>query len=398
MSLGDQRLRYLYLATCEGCMVFPPNSPNRTWYPCSKGLRMLFGATANIYDNADYGKNYWNHWNSGDTFSQAWQDSLLDADSGQQPSSMAAGASGQEASDRLFNERLFYGGSVSQAWFWWRWVGNAPGAQAEEKSKPAAFRLPRKLRFPSVGPRVADRRTVLAAMKRLGFTAPASLPDGPLEGLRVSDGQQRFAALPDGFLVEFQPATPTRSRLSFEQAAKAADAFAVDGSELQRVAVLPAYHTGGPANSAAVSEAELYEHIVIYRQQVHGLPVLTPGAGELRVHVNGSGDIRRVLDTRLDIVTVRESGSTPSTLPKPDGGETKVNRLETEAEITAALRKAARNLSNGGGQIERNLIPGHIEIGFALRGTDLVPVARATVRIGSGQYHMLEAIEVDLIG
>ncbi len=83
MSIGDQRLRYLFLATCEGCMVFAPNNPIRTWDPPNRGMRMVFGATANIYDDPNYGKSFWNHWSSGSSFSQAWQDALLDAGSGQ---------------------------------------------------------------------------------------------------------------------------------------------------------------------------------------------------------------------------------------------------------------------------------------------------------------------------
>jgi len=58
MSIGDQRLRYLFLATCEGCMVFAPNNPIRTWNPPNHGMRMVFGATGNIDDNPDYGTNF----------------------------------------------------------------------------------------------------------------------------------------------------------------------------------------------------------------------------------------------------------------------------------------------------------------------------------------------------
>ena len=61
MTIGDQRLRYLFLATCEGCMVFAPNNPIRTWNVPNRGMRMVFGATANIYDDPNYGKKFWDH-------------------------------------------------------------------------------------------------------------------------------------------------------------------------------------------------------------------------------------------------------------------------------------------------------------------------------------------------
>ncbi len=94
-------------------MVFAPNNLIRTWNVCNRGFRMLLGATANIYDNPDYG-TIGNHWKSGASFSQAWQDSLLDAGSGQQPSSTAVGATAAEAQDRLFNERYFTNASPSR--------------------------------------------------------------------------------------------------------------------------------------------------------------------------------------------------------------------------------------------------------------------------------------------
>jgi hypothetical protein len=97
MAIGDERLRYMFLATCDGCMVFAPNNPIRTWNVCNRGFRMLFGATGLISDNPDYGKNFWTHWNSGVSFSQAWQDSLLDAGSSQQPASTAVGSSAADA-------------------------------------------------------------------------------------------------------------------------------------------------------------------------------------------------------------------------------------------------------------------------------------------------------------
>ncbi len=38
-------------------------------------------------------------------------------------SSTACGATAEEAQNRLWNERLFNGGRVSDDWYWWRWSG-----------------------------------------------------------------------------------------------------------------------------------------------------------------------------------------------------------------------------------------------------------------------------------
>ena len=199
MSIGDQRLRYLFLATCEGCMVFAPNNPIRTWNVCNRGFRMLFGATGLINDNPNYGTNFWNHWNSGDSFSQAWQDSLLDVSSTQQPASTAVGSSAADAQGRLFNERFFTNATAARDWYWWRWVGNAPSAAQAQ----AVQRFPATVKFARIVPRRMSRIAVLAAMRRLGFTAPAALPEAPLDHLRASAGDARFAVVPGGYMVEY---------------------------------------------------------------------------------------------------------------------------------------------------------------------------------------------------
>ena len=238
MSIGDQRLRYLFLATCEGCMVFAPNNPIRTWNVCNRGFRMLFGATGLIYDDPNYGTNFWNHWNSGDSFSQAWQDSLLDVASSQQPASTAVGSSAADAQARLFNERFFTNATAARDWYWWRWVGNAPSAAQAQ----AVQRFPATVKFARIVPRRMSRTAVLAAMRRLGFTAPAALPEAPLDHLRASAGDARFAVVPGGYMVEYAPASPVRSKLS-EGAILAAAEAALGGAVRSR----PRRDPAGPA-------------------------------------------------------------------------------------------------------------------------------------------------------
>ncbi len=394
MSIGDQRLRYLFLATCEGCMVFAPNNPIRTWNVCNRGFRMLFGATGLIYDNPDYGANFWNHWNSGDSFSQAWQDSLLDVASSQQPASTAVGSSAADAQTRLFNERFFTNATAARDWYWWRWVGNAPAAAQAQSVQ----RFPATVKFARTLPRRVSRTVVLAAMRRLGFTAPAALPDVPLDRMRAAAGDARFAVAPGGYMVEFAPASPVRSNLSEREILAAAEATLGDVSGLGLAAILPAQHAGGPADGGrGPAEPETFEHIVVYRQLVAGLPVLTPGAGEARVTVAASGKVRRIIDTRLEIGELRDSGPSPTTLPTPSGGVMRAARLTTFAEVLAALRQAAHAFSGGKGGSSR-LIPESLAFGYALRGADLAPVARAKVEIAKGPYRMFEAVEVDLVG
>jgi hypothetical protein len=399
MSIGDQRLRYLFLATCEGCMVFAPNNPIRTWNVPNRGMRMLFGATANIYDDPNYGTNFWNHWKTGESFSQAWQDCVLDAGSSQQPSSTACGTSADDAKNRLFNERFFDSGTASRNWYWWRWVGAAPAGTAGPAQK-----VPRKLRFARVVPRPPGRHRILRALQEYGFDLTSVLPDDPLEGLRVTTPAGRFGVLPGGgVVVEHQKVPLRKSTLSEKQVAETClEALGGARADMRLMRVLPSWHAGASAKDGKYEvRAEIFEHVAIYRQIVAGLPVLTPGVGEVRMHVDASGKVRRVIDTRLEVVDVRDSGPWPVLLPTPKGGQVRARQLTTIKEVMEALERAAHSgprvrESARKGSFSR-IVPGSLEFGFALRGTDLVPVARATVEFGNERYRMLKAVEVDLI-
>ncbi len=68
------------------------------------------------------------------------------------------------------------------------------------------------------------------------------------------------------------------------------------------------------------------------------------------------------------------------------------------AKGRSTLRQESSVFSAGGCGTSSQLIPDSIEFGYALRGTDLVPIARAKVENGKGAYKMFEFIEVDLVG
>ncbi len=159
--------------------------------------------------------------------------------------------------------------------------------------------------------------------------------------------------------------------------------------------VRPALHAGGTtAGDGALRDPEVYEHVVSFRQEIAGLPVVTPGAGEVRLHVDHSGAVRRILDTRLAIDDVRDHGARPMVRPAPGGEERRGRRLSSEREVLAELRRAAV-VPGPASPIER-LLPESLEIGYSVRGTELVPVARGTIEFGNEDYRMLRAVEVPL--
>ncbi len=237
-------------------------------------------------------------------------------------------------------------------------------------------------------------------MEAHGFDTNSIPPDGSLEGMRLTTKAGRFAVLPGGgTVIERHAAVPKRSSLSEAKAAAAALKAVGGDSSLRLMAVLPALHAGRSAQGGGhVTEPEVFEHVVIYRQEIAGLPVLTPGVGEVRVHIDSAGKMRRLIDTRVVVLEVRDSGPSPVTLPTPAGGRVKARQLTTMEEVVEALRRASRHCDRGNGNGEvAELIPQSIAFGYALRGNFLVPVARGKVEFGKDRYRMFEAVEVDLI-
>ena len=394
MTIGNQRLRYLFLATCEGCMVFAPNNPYRTWSVPNRGLRMVFGATANIWDDPGYGRNFWNHWRSGDSFSQAWQDALLDADGNQQPSTVACGATAQEAQNRLFNERFFTNASASSNWYWWRWVGNAPSLAAPN----AQLQLPDKLYFAYVATPGTDQPDPRESLRLHGFPADLDLPLTAGPGLRIESDGRRIGFLAHGVVVENHAPLIQRSTLTEAQVAKRAHA-AIPGAtdDLQLIRVLPVLHAGASADDKEQVDAEIFEHIAVFRQTVAGLPVITPGVGEVRVHVDAEGKARRLVDTRLAIGPATEAGPAPQVIPTPIGHERAAHRHDLKVVLESLEQVSLAAHGRGRSRVHR-MVPGSVEIGYALRGDVLVPVARAAIAFGTETQQMYEAVEVELAG
>ena len=131
MEVGDQKLRYLFLSTCDSVRTTFGDNPWRTWNGAVRGCRMIFGFGSTSLDWWAYGQNFFSIWNTGVSFSQAWQDASFRLTQNQVVSSTACGATAEEAQNRLWNERLFNGGRVSDDWYWWRWNGISPDVEVQ---------------------------------------------------------------------------------------------------------------------------------------------------------------------------------------------------------------------------------------------------------------------------
>src|SRR4029450_10370893 len=112
MRFGDQKLRYLFLSACESLRVTSGDDPRRPAPRANEGCRIIFGFGSTSLDWWAYGQNFFRVWNTGVSFSQAWQDASLSLTHNQIVSSTACGSTREEAQDRLWNERLFDGSGV----------------------------------------------------------------------------------------------------------------------------------------------------------------------------------------------------------------------------------------------------------------------------------------------
>lgn len=385
MSLADQFLRYLFWSTCNSLEVLNGQSPIRTWNAVNKGLRMIFGFHSTSVDSGDYGKNFFSEWNKGKSFSQAWQDASLDISSNQQVSSTACGSTQAECQDRLWNERLFYGGSASNAWYWWRWAGNAPASlvRAANLSLPAAPVRVRLVR------RAADERTLGALLGRYGIGAAAEIPAGAGD-VSVEAGDRRLVLHADGSHEAFF-AEPDRaaSLAAHDELRAAADETVqryrvADGLDLVYDRMTATYHAGGSVGGD-VHDTQVADVTVHYRQVIDGVPAVMGREGQVRVTLDPSGAVTRVLDRTQQ---VRDQ------VPAAPGSD---DATDPEAALDRATQVLLRRLSANGVLHDRvETVPNSTEIGYRLQPDAGTLVARREVEVSTGRFSKRHVIEVPL--
>ena len=191
---------------------------------------MIFGFDSLTYDVGGLGAGFFREWNTGKSFSQAWQDAALATLKNHRPSSTACGATAEEAQDRLWNERLFDGGAVSDNWYWWRWAGPAPIEVVITITVPPSrcpLRLARRPADERVARPLADRfgvRALIASAASPGPRAGTSGggPVGPRLVLHPDGSYQAFLAEPDRY--GRGPWTRTRPGQIAERAVRVAGA------------------------------------------------------------------------------------------------------------------------------------------------------------------------------
>jgi hypothetical protein len=392
MRLGNEQARYLFWSTCLSLRVLGGHNPIRTWSPANLGFRMLFGYETISYDNANYGSAFWKHWKGGKSFSTAFLDaSWYDISTHQAPSVVACGANATEASDRLYNERSFSWAAVSHDWWQWRWYNAAAGAGM---SRPARFELPTGA---PVAGRLARRRVdesyAAALRSRFELDVPATMQSiryGAGQGFAATDGAARLTVEPDGTYEVVYAAAEREStaQLAPRAAVRAAADFAAQlglgEGELVLDRVLLKSEAGGTEKGDGhLTAPRVVETVVQFTQQIDGIGVLSPGAGQVSVGVDNEGTITSVRDTTRPVA---ELGARPRRMvAAPGAAAAQPDLVDVRRALDGALeRQMKASLLRGGLPVGVAEVPGTAEIGYVMAGDEAVLTARRDVQVDCG--------------
>ena len=386
MSFADQRLRYLLWHGCDSLQMHFGQSPLRTWGAPNKGARMIFGFDGLTYDIGGLGAGFFREWNTGKSFSQSWQDAARATLTNHRPSSTACGATAEEAQDRLWNERLFFGDAVSDNWYWWRWAGPAPLEVNLDIPLPHAPTLNLDL-----GRRRPDVETATRLADRFGVRPLLSRAVSPVreayDQQNDADAGPRLTLLSDGAYEVFL-AHPHRS-------ATAADAIHI--KEMADVAVrkmeldvelafdgLTATHHAGASRAGDRVETTIRDYTAHYRQLHDGIPAVRGGDGHVRVTLDPSGALCSITDRTVPVIGAANAG--PS-----DRNASYVDALLAEAET--AVRSHIERAFHHHHVI---VVPHSTDVGYRFDRGSAVAVARKHLEIKSGDFAIRKIVEVVL--
>jgi hypothetical protein len=391
-SLGDHYGRYVFWSTCLSCRVLDGNSPIRTWGAVNRGFRMLFGFETTSVDDPNYGKNFWNHWRTGKSFSQAWLDASWDISHSQAPSVTACGATADEAKNRVFNERFFYPDQVRTDWWWWRWYYAARDARAPQRQVPPSILL---AKLQPVDPRSQSAR---ALASKFGIdVAVGDAPRAEDNSFRIVQGDQRIACSAEG-AIHVQLATPNLlnyspidERRASSLAREAIGRYGLDQNvSLVFDRTMLSREAGGTAQGAGRLEGPYTTGTIVqFRQVINGLPVLNPERGVVRIAFDNDGTPTHVYSSLYPVDALIERPGEEGPTPPPPGGIVMPERGPEpggyEQGLSTEFRKrlAAWAIS-GFAPVSYATVPDSMEVGYEIQGSEAVMVARSLVEVNFG--------------
>lgn len=410
MALGNEQVRYIFWSTCFSLRVLNGHNPIRSWSKSNLGFRMLFGYETTSIDAPNYGKDFWNQWNKGKSFSQAHLDmSWYDVSTHQAPSVVACGASAAEAQNRLYNERLFSWGAVSRDYWHWRWYYAASLALA---ARARNHKVPERIAVAQLGIEQVGARLVRGIIDRLPLelALPQEVAANPAGIIVLEEGGRRISIDPHG-TYDAQLSEPNlesgNELLLSATLLKANDVvrqFGLDRNDITFDRVLHKYDcSGSTKGSGEIGTPRITETVVQFTQLIDGIPVIGPGEGKVAITFDNDANVTAVVDTTRRVDKLLDAFSAPQagdgTAPQGNGrnggashrgngaglGGQRFGSIDPQALLANAWQEKMKTWVLGNSMPERySVVPDSYEIGYVIRGNSALLVAREEVEVDCG--------------
>jgi hypothetical protein len=259
---------------------------------------MLFGFETTSVDDPAYGKFFWEEWNKGKSFSQAWLDASWRISNRQSPSVVAAGSNAADAQARLFNERLFYSGAAARSYYWWRWYDGVGTRLAAPRGEEKTIKdLKVALFDKNYNPLTAQVKSTISdlGIPKAVFNNPAMDASG---NNYYGNNKKLISVTPEGFINvhftnhNFENYTPISQQVAVAKAEDFVNSLGLKNVELKATHVYNGYAcSGSPKGSGKIDDTKTIETIIDFRQYINGVPVINSGSGKVRITVDNDGKI-----------------------------------------------------------------------------------------------------------
>jgi hypothetical protein len=386
MRLGNEVARYLFLSTCLSLRVGGGNSPIKTWYDSNLGLRMIFGFETVSVDSPDYGSKFFQKWNSnGNKLSKAWLDASWDISNNQAPSAVGMGATQAEAQNRVFNETNFYTGAAAKNWWWWTWYDAARSVSRRDVALPDSAR---SVRFAPVDNSPAQ---LIGLAERYGIqlnTAPEvgehgvvlGAEQGPTLVVDQRGVREIILAEADGGGRD-APNAEEAVRI----ASQAVETFGL-AADIDLVPDKVRHNCHAGASRDETVEPRVRETHVVFTQVIDGQPLVTPGIGEVRVSIDGAGTVTSIVDATRSVDEMSDFSPPSPQEPRMNGrGPRDASSTVEELLEVPTQRLLGRLAASGRVPTSVRPVADSTDVGFAMRGSEGVPVVRREVEVDCGE-------------
>ncbi len=395
MTLGNERVRYIFWSASRSCRVRDGHTPTRTWDPVNRGFRMLFGYETVKVDSSAYGNAFWKHWNAGKSLGRAFLDaSWYDISTHQSPVVLACGQDQADARNRLYNERQFSLDAVPHNWYAWMWYNPASSAAGV---RPPSLHLPKRLLAAQLAPTahsMARARSLLAQLP-LGMRLPREVAAGPDGTIVHVEGERRLALMRDGtFDIQFaQPNRESREAPSLATLLRTAHEFLNQAGLLREDLVFDRIvhqyeASGSPQGSGTLETPHIIETSIRFVQAIDGVPVVAPGLGTLTVTIDNDLNITSLSDRTRPVARLVDQASMSPPPPGeagPEAGLSAEALPEPDELLQAAWQEHLKQWLLRG-RLPRSfaVVPGSAEVGYAIQGYSASLVARQEVEADCG--------------